>query len=486
MGALVMSQNNNPDHNHQYPKQSQKNISDKSDLGRPVDLNDPRTHTDIGRARTFAQEARGKLLFLKDQDMWISWQINRWVEDASKIGPKKVAARVSDLLWKEISPAQQTHPTITKFVKASGNKREINAMIDLAPAVEGMSAESSEFDTNPYLLNCKNGVVDLLKLELLPHDPDLKQAKIANVDYDWSANCPKWEKFISEVTCGDIELAGFLQRSFGISISGDVSCQAFWIHHGYGANGKSTAIEVISSLLGDYAGPIATEALLSSSRGQQKERAITTGTLVGKRLAVASEPDSGMRLSEGMIKSLTGSETVEARQLYKNPFKAKPCWHPHFTVNHRPNIRGTDDGIWRRAMLTPWNATFSGDRANPNLKEELLEESSGILNWLIFGFVQYRDIGGLQPPESVLAAKKEYREENDTFGAWLSEYCDIGPDNKALSSDLYSSFSDWCKTSNEQTLTRIQFGLELKKRNFRNEKIGGKKYWFGLTRRPMV
>ncbi len=480
-----MSRNNNPDDNHQYPKQSQKNISDASDLGRPVDLNDPTTHTDIGLARRFAEEAQKRLLFLQDQDMWMSWQLNRWVEDTSKIGPKKVAAHVSDLLWKEISPAQQRHPSITQFVKNSGNKRAINAMIDLAPAVDGMSAESSEFDTNPYLLNCRNGVVDLLNLELLPHDPDLKQAKLADVDCDWSANCPKWEKFISEVTCGDIELAGFLQRSFGISISGDVSCQAFWIHHGHGANGKSTAIEVISSLLGDYAGPIATEALLSNARGQQKERAVTTATLVGKRLAVASEPDSGMRLSEGMIKSLTGSETVEARQLYKNPFKAKPCWHPHFTVNHRPDIRGTDEGIWRRAMLTPWNATFSGDRANRNLKDELLEEASGILNWLIFGFVRYREMGGLHPPESVLAAKADYREENDTFATWMNECCDISEDQKTSSADLYTSFSAWCKINNESISNRTCFGMELNKRGFENRKIGGRKYWLGIKFKPL-
>ena len=480
-----MSKNNNPDNNHQYSKEPQKNISDKSDLGRPVDLNDPRTHTDVGRARTFAQEARGQLLFLRDQGIWMWWQINRWVKDDSKIGPKKVATHVSDLLTEEMSSKQQNHPAIVQFVRSTGSRKAINAMIDLAPPIDGMNADSSEFDTNPYLLNCKNGVVDLLKLELLSHDPDLKQTKLADVNYDWSANCPKWEKFISEVTCGDIELAGFLQRSFGISISGDVSCQAFWIHHGHGANGKSTAIEVISSLLGDYAGPIATEALLSNSRGQQKERAITTGTLVGKRLAVASEPDSGMQLSEGMIKSLTGSETVQARTLYKDPVKAKPCWHPHFTVNHRPNIRGTDDGIWRRAMLTPWNATFSGDRANPNLKEELLEESSGILNWLIFGFVQYRELGGLHPPESVLAAKADYREENDTFATWMNEHCDFSEDQKTSSADLYASFSAWCKINNEPISGQSNFGMELKKRNYESVKSGGRKHWLGIKFKPL-
>ena len=485
MGALVMSQNNNPDDNHQYPKQSQKNISDKSDLGHPVDLNDPRTHTDVGRARTFAQEARGQLLFLRDQGMWMWWQINCWVEDASKIGPKKVATHVSDLLTEEMSSKQQNHPAIVQFVRSTGSRKAINAMIDLAPPIDGMNADSSEFDTNPYLLNCKNGVVDLLKLELLSHDPDLKQTKLADVKYDCSANCPKWKKFIDEVTCGDTELASFLQRSFGIAISGDVSCQAFWIHHGHGANGKSTALEVVSSLLGDYAGPIASEALLSSSRGQQRERARTTVTLVGKRLAVASEPDSGMQLSEGMIKSLTGSETVEARQIYKKSFKAKPGWHPHITVNHRPNIRGTDNGIWRRVMLVPWNATFSGDKANLNLKDELLEEASGILNWLILGFVQYREQGGLHPPESVLAAKADYREENDTFATWMNEHCDFSEDQKTSSADLYASFSAWCKTNNESISSQTRFGMELNKRGFENRKIDGRKHWLGIKFKPL-
>ncbi len=136
-------------------------------------------------------------------------------------------------------------------------------------------------------------------------------------------------------------------------------------------------------------------------------------------------------------------------------------------------------------MLTPWNATFSGDRANPNLKEELLEESSGILNWLIFGFVQYRDMGGLQPPESVLAAKADYREENDTFATWMNECCDISEDHKTSSADLYTSFSAWCKINNESISNRTCFGMELNKRGFENRKIGGRKHWLGIKFKPL-
>ena len=136
-------------------------------------------------------------------------------------------------------------------------------------------------------------------------------------------------------------------------------------------------------------------------------------------------------------------------------------------------------------MLVPWNATFSGENANPKLKEELLEESSGILNWLIFGFVQYREMGGLLPPESVLAAKADYREENDTVAAWMSEHCDLAQSQKTSSADLYTSFVAWCKINNELITSQSNFGMELKKRNFESVKIGGKKHWLGIKFKPL-
>ena len=136
-------------------------------------------------------------------------------------------------------------------------------------------------------------------------------------------------------------------------------------------------------------------------------------------------------------------------------------------------------------MLVPWNATFSGENANPKLKEELLEESSGILNWLIFGFVQYREMGGLLPPESVLAAKADYREENDTVAAWMSEHCDLAQGQKTSSADLYASSLAWCKINNEPITRQTNFGMELKKRNFESVKIGGKKHWLGIKFKPL-
>lgn len=449
----------------------------------PADLSDRRTHTDLGLSRRFAQEAKGKVLFLRDQETWITWSGNRWLLDKAKIGPRQVASLVADGLWREIAgnPSGRSDAGLLRFIQASGSKRAIDAMVSLGATAEGMCTDSSNLDNNPYLLNCENGVLDLRTLELLPHSPELMQTQLANVVFDKTANCPRWKAFIEEVTCGDVELAAFLQRSFGVAISADVSCQAFWVHYGQGANGKSTAIEVISAILGDYAGPIAAEALLANPRGHDKERALTTSTLVGKRLAVAAEPDSGMRLSEGMIKSLTGAETVEARHLYGKPFKAVPTWHPHFTVNHKPLVRGTDNGIWRRVMLVPWNATFRGDKADPYLKEKLLGEASGILNWLLYGFSKFRDLGGLCPPACVTEATDEYRDENDRFGAWLEEHCVLSLGTQTAAADLYSNYSGWCKTNNEFTLSSTAFGKELNKRNLRGEKIGGRRVWHGIS-----
>jgi putative DNA primase/helicase len=236
---------------------------------------------------------------------------------------------------------------------------------------------------------------------------------------------------------------------------------------------------VIATVLGDYAGPIAAEALLADPRGFGRERAQTVAALCGKRLVVASEPDSGMRLSEGTIKSLTGAETVEGRHLYGRPFKVKPTWHPHFTVNHKPVVRGTDHGIWRRVHLVPWNAKFEGSAADPHLKERLLEEADGILTWLVAGCALYWDLG-LRPPVIVTEATAEYRKENDRFGAWLEERCEIDPSAETSSADLFNSYKQWCEENREFCSNQTAFGRELTARRFDGQKVGGRRAWRGI------
>lgn len=456
-------------------------------IGRAATLEHISTLTDIGLSRRLVLEAKGSIRFLRDQDEWITWTGTHWEADRSKIGPSRAAKAVADALWEEYQklPKDRTTTQTLTAVKSASSRRVTDSMITLARSEEAVCSDSSMLDRNPYLLNCRNGILDLKSRELHPHDPAQMLTKVAGAAFDPTATCPRWCKFIEEVTCGDRELGLFLQRSFGVAISGDVSCHAFWVHYGRGANGKSTAMEVVSKVLGDYAGPISAEALLANPKGNDMERALITGTLAGQRLVVAAEPDSGMRLSEGVIKSLTGAETVEARIRYGQPFKVTPTWHPHFSANHKPAVRGTDLAIWRRVMLVPWNATFTGTNADPHLKERLIGEADGILNWLAEGFASFMEIG-LERPDSVRAATNEYRQENDGIGTWLEECCAEDSAAKTTAAELYSSYLGWCGNNKEYYQNKIAFGRELSDRGYASEKVGGRQVRLGirLTQRP--
>jgi putative DNA primase/helicase len=450
-------------------------------IPRAATLEDISTLTDIGLSRRLIVEADGSIRFLRDQGHWITWTGTHWETDVSMIGQQRAAKAVGDALWDEFQrlPRDRATAQLLAAVKSASSNKAVNAMITLARSEPAVCADSSMLDANPRLLNCRNGILDLEALELHPHDPARMLTKLAGAAFDHSATCPRWETFIDEVTCGDRELGLFLQRSFGVAISGNVSSHAFWVHYGRGANGKSTAMEVVSKVLGDYAGPIAAEALLANPKGNDKERSLITGTMTGKRLVVAAEPDSGMRLSEGVIKSLTGAETVEARFLYGQPFKVVPTWHPHFSTNHKPDVRGTDLAIWRRVMLVPWNATFTGNTADPDLKERLFAEADGILTWLAEGYASFRRIG-LAQPASVQAATNEYRQENDSIGSWLEECCAEDSTAQVLSADLYASYLQWCKNTKEHSLNKTCFGRELSDRNYIGHKVGGRRVWTGI------
>jgi putative DNA primase/helicase len=208
--------------------------------------------------------------------------------------------------------------------------------------------------------------------------------------------------------------------------------------------------------------------LVRGNRGKEVETQFAA--LAGKRLVTAVEADSGVRFSEATVKLLTGGDTVLARRLYEDAWPLKPSWKLHVAANHKPQVRGTDEGIWRRLMLTPWLRRFDGAAENKRLKEELLAERAGILNWCLAGFVQWREQGGLRPPAGVVAATKEYRGENDVLGMWLEECCLKEPTAAAVGADLYASYKKWCDDRGEYVQSGTAFGLALERLGYAGER----------------
>lgn len=345
-----------------------------------------------------------------------------------------------------------------------------------------MVVSADELNRHHYLLNVANGTIDLATAEMRAHSPADLLTHVASVTFDPNAGAPNWRRFISEVTDGDEELARFLQRSAGLALSGDVTEQVLWLHHGEGRNGKSTFLNVLVELLGTYAGPAPMEMLLVR-RGLGREVETQFAALAGKRLVTTVEADSGVRFSEATVKLLTGGDTVLARRLYEDAWPLKPSWKLHVAANHKPAVAGRDEGIWRRLMLTPWLRRFEGSADDKRLKEKLLAELPGILNWCLAGFIQWREGGGLRPPVQVTVATAGYREENDAIGTWAEECCVREANAVAEAGRLYSSYRAWAEERGEHPMTATAFGRELERLGFRSERPSDGRYRHRTIRR---
>ncbi len=347
----------------------------------------------------------------------------------------------------------------------------INACVGLVRKMLAVDVES--LDRNPWLLTVRNGTVDLRTGVLRPHDPNDRITMLADVTLRPGARSLAWERLLADVAVGDRALIEFLRRWFGYCLTGSTREQKFLVHWGAGGNGKSTLIETVMGVMGDYAG-IAAPGLMSGKSGGHSA---DTVALVGKRMVTAHETDENVVLREGFIKSATGSDKMPARRLYGEQFEFVPTHKLQLLTNHKPVIKGTDRGIWRRVRLAPYVASFGsveevGAGAASAVADVLLgsflgreEEREGVL-WDLVGAagVWFRE--GLTEPEVVRAAGDEYRAEQDRLGAFVRECCELGvgcqvPLAGALGDGLFVAYQEWCRESGVLPTSKARFVRDL-------------------------
>jgi len=284
--------------------------------------------------------------------------------------------------------------------------------------------------------------------------------KLVPVTYDAAAVAPRWQAFLEEVQ-PDPEARGFLARYAGYCLTGEMGEQVFAVHHGGGSNGKGVYSDTMLALLGDYANvtPYATFV-------QRRPDAPTNdlAALRGARLVVASEPNEGMRLDEGAVKSITGEDPVSARFHFREFFTYRPTCKLILTGNHRPRIRGTDHAMWRRVLLVPWPVTVT--KPDKDLRRRLREEVSGVLRWAVEGCLAWQR-EGLRPPAVVRAAVDEYREAEDHVGRFIADRCALGSDLVVSSKELRASYELWVESEGEEAFSAKALGSRLTDRGIR-------------------
>lgn len=295
-----------------------------------------------------------------------------------------------------------------------------------------------------------SGMGAMAEMQLIPHNRDQLLSKVIPVEYDPDAKCPKFDAFLKEVQ-PNIEVRQFLQRWFGLSMTA-IEIQKLAFFHGGGANGKSVLVDAIARILGDYAATAKIESLTGESKKSGSDSQPDLIPLIGARFVRTSEPEEGKRLQEALIKALTGGEPMMIRDLFSGMITFQPHFKLTMSGNHLPEIRGGDDGIWRRVSLVTFPVQIAEDRRRPKPEMDamLWEERAGILNWLIEGLIDYLE-RGLQEPDEVRAATEDYRKDSDPVGTFLTDATVVtGYEGHFMTSrELIEAFNFWIEERGE-------------------------------------
>lgn len=416
--------------------------------------------TDLGNAEILKLRYGSRLRWCKAQKEWWVWNGRQWSED-HKSQAAQFANKVSRIRQNAADGAGDDKAVKAEYAWGlSGESlKGRDACLGQAKSLDGLALDLNELDEHHLLLNCLNGIVDLRTGQIQKHRADLFMSKIIKTTYDPKAKCPLWEAYLEKVMGGKQELIKFLQRSLGYSLTGSTQESALFVLWGDGSNGKSVLLDTATSVFGDYATTAASDALIAKNRsgGPNPEIAM----LRGARFVSASETASGARLDEAMIKQMTGGDMVTARFLNANYVTFKPSAKIWLATNHKPEIRGTDWGIWRRIKLIPFAVKIPDEEQDKGLLQKLRAEWPGILAWAIRGCQEWME-GGLQEPDEVRLATKVYQSEMDPIQGFLDGCCLVGtPLVKSRCMEIYEAYRKWAEAAGERPLTLNKFGRHL-------------------------
>lgn len=408
---------------------------------------------------------------------WLVWDGARWSLDKS-CEIERRAKRVVRGMYHEVARAE--NDDLRKALKVHAHQSEaigkVRAMIEHAKSEPGIAASLEQFDTQPMLFNVANGTIDLERQQIRDHARDDLLRKQSLVRYDPSATCPRWEKFLMQVLDQDADLIAYLQRALGYSLTGDMREQVLHLMYGTGSNGKTTFLEVLADLFGDY-GTQADFATFLESKNERVRNDIAR--LAGARLVRSNEVGEGKRLNESMVKTLTGADTIAARFLYEEAFEFRPMFKLWLAVNHKPVIYGTDFAIWRRVRLIPFLVTIADADKDPLLPRALKAELPGILNWCLRGTADWF-AQGLKPPSVVTFFTDQYRSESDVLGHFIEAKCRRKPEAKVGATHLYLAYKRWAEEGKEYLPSQTVFGRRLAERGHTAIKSDGVMYRRGL------
>jgi len=434
--------------------------------------------TDLGNSERLVAE-HGQDLRYSPGFGWLIWDGRRWRRDDDGAVTRAMADTVRGLYAEAAELDDDKRKRLIAHALKSEQEGRLRAAVTLAATNRRVIVRNSELDADPYLLSVCNGTVDLRTGKLAEHSRAHLITKAAPVEFHEHAEAPTWHAFLDRVFDNDSELIQFVQRAVGYTLTGSTNEQVFFIACGPGANGKTTFLETLRAVFGEYGQQTPTETFLERRDGIPNDLA----RLPGARFVAAAEVGEGRRLSEALVKRLTGGDVITARFLRAEYFEFTPVFKAWIATNHRPLIRGTDEAMWRRIRLIPFTVTIPESERDPELPAKLRAELSGILRWAVDGCLEWQR-RGLKSAAAVTGATGSYRQDMDVLGVFLDECCEIDPEFKVPAGELYRAYREWCDESGErERLSQRAFADRLEERGFTASRTKDKRWRIGLRLR---
>lgn len=445
-----------------------------------VENTDITFYTDTWNAERFVEMYKDDVKYCEGWKTWLIWDGKRWkfdnnreIELMAKTTVRKLHDMVSGI------EDDKARKILLDHIRNSESRNKRSAMVELARCEKEITSVTDDYDgvNTDWLFNVNNGTIDLKTCKLKPHDKTDLITKMVDIEYNEDAVCPMWEKTLCKLFDNDQERIDFIQRAVGYSLTASSREQCMFVLHGTGKNGKSTFITIINELLGEYAIQASTETFMVKKNPNNGAANEDVAALRGSRFVSCVETEEGMRFAEVMLKSLTGGDKLSARELYQKRFNFTFKGKLWMACNHKPQIRGTDEAIWRRIRLIPFDVTIPEEERDLDWPEKIKEELPGILAWAVRGCKNWQE-KGLQAPESVTRATKEYKNEMDIVSAFLLECCVLGSSYSVTAKALYSNYVSWAEENKERIMTKKAFSMKLKEKG-----IGKTESNAGVTRK---
>jgi putative DNA primase/helicase len=433
--------------------------------------------TDTDNAQRFARRFGAKAIHTPGRG-WLVYDRKRWRPDnllqVTELA-KETARRIVDEAQHLESDAARA--ARSKFASQSLSKGALDRMLELSKSL--LAVEDNRLDADPWLLNVENGTIDLRTGRRERHDPRDLLTKLAPVRANRRAKCWLFKEFLHRITDDDAGLRTFIQKAVGYSLTGITAEQVFFFVHGKsGNNGKSTLVNLVRDMLGDYGCHTPTETLLT----KQYENNIPAdlARLAGARMVTAIEADANRHLAEAKIKGMTGGEPIVARFMRQNFFSFVPEYKLWLVANDRPQVRGTDDAFWRRVRVIPLDIKIPSGERDPKLPEKLRAEWPGILAWAVRGCLNWQ-ADGLAQPKAVRSATKGWHREMDHLKKFVAEQLIITQGYKLPASQVFDRYEKWCSACGEQALTVQVFKAKLQESlDLTHTRIKGRSWWRGV------